>query len=70
MVFISSPCVSFQKDKLHEHQKTQADAIIAESYTVAAKCSGGIRATMNNQICLKRRAVTGSMKCLYSGTSE
>ena len=44
MVFISSPCVLFRKDKLHEHQKTQghADAVIAESHAVAAKCSGGI----------------------------
>ncbi len=33
MVSISSPCILFRKDKLHEHQNTQghADAVIAES---------------------------------------
>ena len=48
MVFITSPCVLFRKDKLHEHQKTQghADSVIAESHAVAAKCSGGFRAVI------------------------
>ena len=48
MVFISSPCVLFRKDKLHEHQKTLShiDAVKAESHAAAAKCSGGIRAAI------------------------
>ena len=38
MVFITSPCVLFRKDKLHEHQKTlgHANSIIAELHAVAA----------------------------------
>ena len=67
MVFISNPCVLFRKDKLHEHQKSQghADAVIAESHAIAAKCSGGIRAAIDNQVSLKHKAITGAMKCLY-----
>ena len=64
MVFISSPCVL---DKLHEHQKSQGhiDAVKAESHAAAAVCSGGIRATIESQISLKNKAVTGAIKCLY-----
>ena len=61
MVFISSPCVLFRKDKLHEHQKTlgQIDAVKAESRAAAAKCSRGIRAAIDVQVSLKNKAVTG-----------
>lgn len=67
MVFITSPCVLFRKDKLHEHQKTQghADSVIAESHAAAAKCSGGVRAAVDKQVSLKHQAVTGAMKCVY-----
>lgn len=67
MVFITSPCVFFRKDKLHEHQKPQghADSVIAESHAVAAKCSGGLRAVVDKQVSLQRQAVIGAMKCLY-----
>ena len=55
MVYISSPCVLFRKDKLHEHQKTlgHIDAVKAESHAAAAKCSGGIRAAIDSQVSLK-----------------
>lgn len=67
MVFISSPCVFFRKDKLHDHQKSQghAEAVLAESRAAAAKCSGGIRAAIDKQVSLKRQAIIGALKCLY-----
>ena len=55
IVFISSPCLFYRKDKLYEHQKSEghADAAIAESHAVAAKWSGGIRAAIDTQVSLK-----------------
>ena len=67
MVFITTPCVLYRKDKLHEHKKSRghADAVIAESHAVAAKSSGGIRTAIDRQISLKNQAIIGAMKCLY-----
>ena len=48
-VFITTPCVLYRKDKLHEHQKSRghADAVFAESHAVASKSSDGIRTAID-----------------------
>ena len=67
MVWISIPCRLVRKDKLREHERSQChqDAVRAESIAVAAKRSGGIAASMEQQVSLQRQAVRGAFRCMY-----
>ena len=67
MVWISIPCRLLCKDKLREHERSQChqDAVLAESIAVAAKHSGGIAASMEQQVSLQRQAVRGAFRCMY-----
>ena len=67
MVWISIPCKLLRKDKLREHERSQChqDALRAESITVVARRSGGIAASMEQQVSLQRQAVRGALKCIY-----
>ena len=59
MVWLTIPCKFFRKDKLREHERSQchADAVKAEAMAIAARHSGGIRAYVEEQVCLQRQAV-------------
>jgi len=62
MVWLSIPCKLFWKDKLREHERSQChmDAVKAEAMAVAARCSGGICACMEEQVSLQQQAVRGA----------
>ena len=67
MVWISIPCRLVRKDKLREHERSQChqDAVHAESIAVAAKRSGGIAASIEQQVSLQRQAVRGAFRYMY-----
>ena len=67
MVWISTPCKQLRKDKIREHEKSQChiNAVKAEVIAAASKESGGIRAHIEEQISLQKKAVMGAFKCLY-----
>ena len=67
MVWISVPSRLFRKDKLRQHERSQSheDALRAESVAAAAQRSGGIAASMEQQISLQRQAVKGALRCMY-----
>ncbi len=66
MVWLTNPCKLLCKDKIrdHERSKCHTDTIQAEAMAVAARRSGGIRASMEEQVSLQRQEVRGAFKCL------
>ena len=66
MVWLTILCKLFRKGKLREHGRSQchADAVQAEAMA-AARRSGGISASIEEQVSLQRQAVRGAFKCLY-----
>lgn len=67
MVWLTIPCKLFRKNKVREHERSQChiDAVKAEAIAVAARCSGGIRSCIEEQISLQWQAVRGAFKCVY-----
>ena len=58
MVWLTIPCKPFRKDKLREHERSRchADAVQAEAMAAAARRSGGISASIEEQVSLQRQA--------------
>ena len=69
MVWIPIPYKLFCKDKLSEHERSQfhIDAVQVEATFIAAaaKCTGVVRAIMEEQVSLQCQAARGALKCIY-----
>jgi hypothetical protein len=66
-VWSSTPCISFRKDVLGRHAKSDQhkSAVELESHRVAAERDGGIAQAFQSQVSLQHKAVKGAMQCLY-----